>query len=98
MVMYNDYPAQYVAGEPQSFLERIRDGTTAAVKATATSDQPIDLNGVPGRVFKFADQAGSTYIVLDCLAGQRLFQVIVTIGAGSSASHAEDFLNSFRIL
>jgi hypothetical protein len=98
MVMYNDYPAQYIAGEPQSFLESIRDGTMEPVKATLTSDQPIDLNGVPGRVFKFTDQIGNTYTVLDFLDGKRLYQVIVTVGAGSSAIHAEDFLNSFRIL
>jgi hypothetical protein len=98
MVMYNDYPAQYVPGEPQSLLEIIRDGTVQPVKATLTSDQPIDLNGVPGRVFKFTDKVGNTYTVLDFLDGKRLYQVIVTVGAGSSAIHTEDFLISFRIL
>ncbi len=98
LVMYNDYPEQYVAGEPQTLLERVRDGIASATKATLNSDQPVDLNGVPGRLLKLTDQLGSTYTVLDLLDGQRLYQVIVTVGAGSPANHAEDFLNSFRIL
>ena len=98
MVIYNDYPAQYVTGEPQPFLERIRDGTKASANATLTSDQPVHLNGVPGRVFRFTGKDGNTYTLLDLLDGQRLYQVIVTVGPGSSATHVEEFLNSFRIL
>lgn len=97
VVMYNDYPAQYVAGEPQPFLERIRDGTMSSLKATPTRDEPIDFNGLPGRLFKFTDQAGSSYTVFDCLSGPRLYQVIVTIGAGGPSKQAEAFLNSFHI-
>lgn len=97
LVMYNDYPTQYALGEAQSFLENIRDATMAQVKATATSDQPINLNGVPGRLFKFTNQLGSSCTVMDLLDGQRLYQVFVTVGAGSE-SHTQDFLNSFRIL
>jgi len=63
-----------------------------------TSDQRVDLNGVPGRVFKFTDKVGNAYTVLDFLDGKRLYQVIVTVSAGSSEPHTEDFLNSFRIL
>ncbi len=98
LVMYNDYPAKYVSGGPLSILESVRDGSTESLKATLTSDGPTDLNGVPGRAFKFTDKDGSTYVVRDFLDGQRLYQVIVTVGAGSSATQAEDFLNSFRIL
>jgi hypothetical protein len=97
-VMYNDYPAQYIVGEPQSFLERIRDGTIGSMKATLTTDQPVDLNGVPGRAFKFTDSVGTTYAALDFLDGQRLYQIIVTVGTGTSAIPTEDFLKSFRIL
>jgi hypothetical protein len=98
MVLYNDYPAKYVPAEPQSLLESVRDGSMESVKATLTSDQPIDLNGVPGRAFKFTDKNGSTYVTRDFLDGQRLYQVIVLVAAGSSETQAEDFLNSFRIL
>ncbi len=98
LVIYNDYPEQYVAGEPQTLLERVRDGIVSATKATLNSDQPVDLNGVPGRLLKLTDQLGNTYTVLDLLDGQRLYQVMVSVGAGSDANHAENFVNSFRIL
>jgi hypothetical protein len=98
VVTYNDYPARYAIGEPQSFLERVRDAGMPSENATLTSDQPVDLNGVPGRVFKFTDKDGSLYTVLDCLNGRRLYQVIVTVGPDSPANDAEDFLRSFRIL
>jgi len=66
-VLYNDYPAQYVTAEPQPFLEHLRDATMAPAKATLTTDQAIDFNSVPGRVFKFTDPAGNIYTVADLL-------------------------------
>jgi hypothetical protein len=98
IVMYNDYPAQYVATEPQSFLKIIRDGTMEPAKGTLTSDQRVDLKGVPGRTFQFTDQAGNTYAVLVLIDHNRLYQVIVTAGPGTSATNPDDFLNSFHIL
>lgn len=98
IVMYNDYPAKYVAGEPQSILGSVRDGSIESLKATLSSDGPIDLNGVPGRAFQSTDKDGTTYVARDFLNGQRLYQVMVTVGAGSSAAQAESFVNSFRIL
>jgi hypothetical protein len=68
------------------------------MKATLTTDRPVDLNGVPGRAFKFTDSVGTTYAALDFLDGQRLYQIIVTVGTGTSAIPTEDFLKSFRIL
>jgi hypothetical protein len=94
LVIYNDYPAKYVAAEPQAILESIRDAS--AEKATLISDEAIDLNGVPGRAFKFTDKDGMTYVTRDFLDGQRLYQVMVTVGANSTAT-PEDFLDSFRI-
>jgi hypothetical protein len=68
------------------------------LKATLTNDGPVDLNGVPGRAFEFTNKDGSTYVVHDFLNGQRLYQVMVTVGPGESTTQAEDFLKSFRIL
>lgn len=98
LVMYCDYPAKYVTGEPRLILEGIRDSSIESFKATLTSDEPIDLSGVPGRAFNFTDKDGSSYVARDFLNGQRLYQVIVTVGAGSSTTQAEAFVNSFRIL
>jgi hypothetical protein len=96
-VVYNDYPAKYVGAEPQAVLESVRDGSLQSSKATPTSDEVIDLNGVPGRAFQFTDSDGLTYSVHEFLNGTRLYQVIAIVGAGSPASDAQDFLNSFRM-
>ncbi len=53
--------------------------------------------GVPGRVFRFTAKDGNSGVVLDLLDGQRLYQVIISAGPGATATHAKEFLNSFRI-
>jgi hypothetical protein len=97
LVAWCDYPAGYLEGDPQTALAGFRDNLVKAEKGTLTSDDAIDSNGVPGRGFVITAQDGSTYQVRDFLSGQRLYQVVVTIGSGSAASGAGDFLNSFRI-
>jgi hypothetical protein len=98
VVMYNDYPAKYAGAEPQSILANVRDGSLESTKATLVSDEVVDMNGVPGRKFQFTDKDGSTYFARDFLDGSRLYQVIVTVTAASSATSAGDFLDSFHIL
>jgi hypothetical protein len=98
LVLYNDYPAKYAGGDAQSLLESVRDRSIESAKATLSSDEPINLAGVPGRAVKFTGGDGITYIARYFLDGPRLYQLIVTVGAGSMAAQADDFLNSFRIL
>ncbi|HKN20363.1 MAG TPA: M48 family metalloprotease [Terracidiphilus sp.] len=97
LVAYCDYPSGYLDSDPQTALAGFRDNIVKAEKGTVTSDDAIDLNGVPGRAFVFTGQDGSTYSVHDFLSGQRLYQVVVTAGSGSTAAGANDFLNSFRV-
>ncbi len=94
---YCDYPSGYLDSDPQTALAGFRDNIVKAEKGTLTSDDAIDLNGVPGRAFVFTGQDGDTYSVHDFLSGQRLYQVVVTAGSGSTATAADDFLNSFRV-
>ena len=97
LVAWGDYPAGYLESDPQTALAGFRDNIVKAEKGTLTSDDAIDLNGVPGRAFSFTGQDGSTYSVHDFLSGQRLYQVVVTAGSGSTAAGANEFLNSFRV-
>jgi hypothetical protein len=97
LVAYCDYPAGFLESDPQTALAGFRDNLVKAEKGTLTSDDAIDLNGVPGRAFVITSSDGSTYSVHDFLSGQRLYQVVVTAGSGSTAPGADDFLNSFRI-
>jgi hypothetical protein len=97
IVAYCDYPSGFLDGDPQTALAGFRDNIVKAEKGTLTSDDVIDLNGVPGRAFSFTSQDGSTDTFHDFLSGQRLYQVVVTAGSGSTAPGADDFLNSFRV-
>jgi hypothetical protein len=96
-VAYCDYPSGFLESDPQTALAGFRDNLVKAEKGTLTSDDAIDLNGVPGRAFAFTGQGGTTYSAHDFLSGQRLYQVVVIMGSGSTAAGADDFLNSFRI-
>lgn len=97
LVAWCDYPAGYLESDPQTALAGFRDSIVKAEKGTLASDDAIDLNGVPGRAFTFTGQDGTAYSVHDFLSGQRLYQVVVSAGSGSTAAGADDFLNSFRI-
>jgi hypothetical protein len=97
LVAWCDYPAGYLDSDPQTALAGFRDNLVKAEKGTLTSDDAIDLNGVPARAFVITGQDGSTFSVHDVLSGQRLYQVVVTAGSGSTAAGADDFLNSFRV-
>ena len=98
MVMYSDYPSQYIGDDAQTFLQGRRDGSLQAVSGTIATDEAINLNGVPGRAFTFTDANGVSYSVHDFLDGQRFYQVIVAVSKGSSADHQDEFINSFKIL
>ncbi len=97
LVAWCDYPSGFLESDPQTALAGFRDNLVKAEKGTLTSDDAIDLNGVPGRAFAFTGQGGTTYSAHDFLSGQRLYQVVVIMGSGSTAAGADDFLNSFRI-
>ncbi len=97
LVAYCDYPSGYLDGDPQTALAGFRDNIVKAEKGALTSDDAVDLHGVPGRAFVFTGQDGDTYSVHDFLSGQRLYQVVVTAGSGSTAPGADDFLSSFSM-
>jgi hypothetical protein len=95
MVMYNDYPAGYATGDPQTVLAATRDG--ALDKKTLLSDTVISLNGVPGREFTAKDDTWN-YTVRQYLQGQRLYQLIVVSSSASPATQTSDFMTSFKVL
>lgn len=98
LVMYNDYPAQYVPGEPQLLLKGIRDASVKSMKCTLTEDEAVTLKGVPGRAWKCSDAAGINYVEYVFLDGERLYQVIASAAGADSGAQAEAFLDSFRIV
>ena len=95
MVMYNDYPADYVSQAAEDVLAAARSG--AVEGKTVLCDRPISLEGVPGRAFTATDRGGWHYVVRQFLAGQRLYQLIVVSDKAQPEADAEAFLGSFRI-
>jgi hypothetical protein len=96
-VAYCDYPPPYGGTDPQATLASVRDAVVKGEKGTLSSDDAISLNGVPGRAYSFTDPSGNTTTIHEFLSGQRLFQVLVTVGSGADATGVNDFLSSFSI-
>jgi hypothetical protein len=94
LVMYNDYPANYANGDPQTVLATTRDGAVRG--KTLLSDIAISLNGVPGREFTAKEDTWN-YTVRQFLHGTRLYQLIVVSNSANPAAQTSDFLNSFKI-
>jgi uncharacterized caspase-like protein len=94
MMMYNDYSAEYVKGDPQATLATTRDGAVNGKKLL--SDMAISLNGVPGREFTAKDDTWN-YTVRQFLHGKRLYQLIIVSSDAHPATQTSAFLDSFRI-
>ncbi len=97
LVMYNDYPANYANGDPQSVLATTRDGSLAAEKAVLLTDTPTNLNGIPGRAFTATDPKGTNYTAHQYLKGKRLYQLIIVSNAAHSATLTDLFISSFQV-
>ena len=93
LIAYVDNPS-YANQSPGAVLQAVRD---AIVKdKTITSDQPTNLNAIPGRAFTARDQK-LIYTFHLFLAGNRLYQVVTAEIPGRSTKSDDAFLNSFNI-
>jgi hypothetical protein len=95
MLMYNDYPPNVGNEPPQTLLERFRDGSLAG--KTLITDRPISLHGVPGRAFTARDKEGWNYDVRQFYQDHRLYQLIIVVNKGYTATYRDQFMNSFVI-
>ncbi|MGO8719638.1 MAG: hypothetical protein ACLQMO_10505 [Acidobacteriaceae bacterium] len=96
VVQYADYAPGFIGASPQAFLQGSEN--SAVADKTLLSDQVIDLDGVPGRAYTATDSDGINYTIHDFLAGTRFYQVIAAARKGYTATQANQFMNSFRIL
>ena len=95
MVIYNDYPADYMNQTAEKILAAARNG--AVDGKIAINNRPLQLDGVPGLAFEATDKDGWHYTVQQFLTGLRLYQLIVISDKSHPPNDAEKFLNSFRI-
>lgn len=79
--------------EPQVILDLGFDGDGPRI-----NDKIIDLHGVPGRAFEEAGPSGDRAFVRQFFTWPRLYTVRAFAAKGYTATQADQFLNSFRIL
>jgi len=104
IVAYEDYPPDVVGPSPQAFLQENENFKVNG--KTLLTDAAGYLNGAPGRAFTFtgayADGSSRSCNVHEFLAGTRLYTLTVLSPPiplkGDTATQADQFLNSFRIL
>ncbi len=95
VVMYTDFTGDAAAEDAQTHLQNIENDFFA--NKTRLGEQAVDLNGVPGRAYTAADSQ-LNYAMRDFVTRTRVYWVIVVTPKGYTASQANRFLNSFRIL
>ncbi len=80
---------------PQGLMYKEEEFLNAGT--TVISEQNIDLNGVPGHAWTDTVSDGINASNREFLAGNRLYTLMVVAQKGYTASHADQFMNSFRI-
>lgn len=103
VVAYSDYPVEIVQqSDPQMLLDSSRDGALTNLNGTIVSEEPIDLNGNPGRSLIIgATNPGGDKAVINSrmyLVGNRLYQLLVVTPEGQASDRGVNtFLESFTL-
>ena len=103
VVAYSDYPAEIVEqSDPQILLDSSRDGALGNLNGNIISEEPIDIDGNPGRslVIDTVDPAGDEATIKSriYLVDNRLYQILVVTPKGQEeAAKPETFLESFTL-
>ncbi len=94
LVGYSNLAPDVAAKVAETVLQGTENGFWPGT--TLLSNKVIDLDGVPGRAITAAD-AEYNYAAHDFLVGTRFYRLCVTTSKGYTATHADQFMNSFRI-
>jgi hypothetical protein len=95
-VSYSDVAPDLVkALSPQGLMYKEEEFLNAGT--TVISEQNINLNGVPGHAWTDTVSDGINSSNREFLAGNRLYTLMVVAQKGYTATHADQFMNSFRI-
>jgi hypothetical protein len=95
-VSYSDVAPDIVkALSPQGLMYKEEEFLNAG--SNVISEQNINLNGVPGHAWTDTVSDGISASNREFLAGNRLYTLMVVAQKGYTATHADQFMNSFRI-
>ncbi|PWT93883.1 MAG: hypothetical protein C5B55_03670 [Blastocatellia bacterium] len=107
-VIYTDFPTKIDGSEAaNAVLDNGAKAAVSRVKSKLLSITEINVGGYPGRLLKEEMRDGSIMYAKMILAGQRLYQVAVTMPSAEKISEnqtatyqdaADKFLNSFRLI
>lgn len=95
-VEYIDYTLASVGASPRAFLQGSENSALAG--KTPLTDAVIGFGAIPGRAFTFADADGFSYSIHEFLAGTRFYRLIVITRKGYTATQADQFMNSFKLV
>lgn len=93
---YIDYTLASVGASPRAFLQGSEN--LALAGKTPLTDAVIGFGAIPGRAFTFADADGFSYSIHEFLAGTRFYRLIVITRKGYTATQADQFMNSFKLV
>jgi hypothetical protein len=94
-----DYPVKFVAARaPEALLNSDgRDALINQVKGTLKSEEPITLDGYPGKAFIMGSDRGDVR-VRTYLVGPRLYTLLGVYNPGIPSPSVDAFLQSFTLI
>jgi hypothetical protein len=100
LTVYSVYPSNAPINDPQSSLDRARDGSVRNVNGTLRSEQRLIVNNAPARRVLIdipqSNQAADSLMVLD---GHGFYQAVYIGPRGTEGTpDAKRFLSSFALL
>lgn len=95
VIMYADLPQAYTEGNTEQVFDRIgNDLFGTQFQQLKEKQQPISLDGNPGREFRVAE-SDNTFVMRMYLVGQRSY---LLLSQSKQANEIEQFLDSFQLL
>lgn len=99
-VLYTDYPENEVALKGvEGMVNADRDNFVKGVQGHVTEERRIFCQEFPGRDLSITNEEGRSYFLRMCLAGPRMYMILIGYRAGTTASmdDVNRFRNSFLI-
>ncbi len=97
-VSYADHPSGGRGGDPESILNKLRDGAITNLKGQLVSETRITLKGVPGRELKVSLPKNYLVRMRLYLAGSRQYSLMIVVLANNyDTPEVRKFFGSFEI-
>lgn len=93
-----DYPEKLVASNhPEAFLNQSRNDLVSQLKAVVKSEEPVVLDGYPGKAFTLSSDSGEVR-ARAFLVGTRVYTLFALYNPSVGAPAADEFLKSLTLI